>query len=169
MSGAPPTEIIELAERIAAKSPCAKSKRGVVAYAEHPSFDGPRIVGHGFNGPPPPFKCDASPTCRATCSKFCIHAELRAIWAAWSYLEGDRKGHQVMLVHVKIDADEKVVPGGGPSCWQCSRHVLEHGLYGVWLYEGTPIRPESAAWRFYTAEAFHRFTLAAAELRAVAP
>lgn len=83
MSGAPPREIIELAENLAAQSPCAKSKRGVVAYAEHPSFDGPRVVGSGFNGPPRPFRCYGDESCRATCNKYCVHAELRAIWSAW--------------------------------------------------------------------------------------
>jgi hypothetical protein len=69
------------------------------------------------------------------------------------------------LVHVKV-VDSQVVPGGGPSCWQCSRLVVEVGLRGVWLYEkhdedprmhGESSRP--AWWHFYTAAEFHRVTL----------
>lgn len=164
----PPGEVVELAERTAAQSPCSKSKRGVVAYMTTPDV---RVLSVGFNGPPHGFVCDGSPECRATCGKFCVHAELRALWGAWSHLGDAMAGHLVQLVHVKIGDAGKLVPGGGPSCWQCSRHILDAGAAGIWLYEspsGVPytLADEDApgAWRYYTAVDFHTITLANTEI-----
>ncbi len=39
------------------------------------------------------------------------------------------------LLHVKIDEAGRVVAGGPPSCWQCSREVAEVRLGYVWLLE----------------------------------
>jgi hypothetical protein len=68
------------------------------------------------------------------------------------------------LLHVKV-IDGAVVPGGGPSCWQCSRLVVEARLRGVWLYEYPPgdltghdLREVVGVWRFYDALNFHRIT-----------
>ena len=135
----PPGYAIEIARQTALKSPCAKSRRGVVLFTCDPRYgrDGlTTIAGVGFNGQPSGFGCDRSDACRRGCAKLCLHAEQRAIMDAiggpspWSSLPLD----DLELVHVKV-VDEQVVPGGGPSCWQCSRLVVEVGLRGVWLFE----------------------------------
>lgn len=182
---APPEYAIEAA-RLAAESPCAKSKRGVVLFDGED--DAERIVciaGKGFNGPPAGFVCGNNESCRASCAKLCLHAEERAIREAlveW----GDPAGLQ--LLHVKVENGD-IVPGGGPSCWQCSRLVVDVGLRGVWLLEADVSKclackrfedssakreernkrcPECSAtlteigrWRFYTAADFHHETLRA--------
>lgn len=182
----PPRYAIQVAREAALKSPCAKSKRGVVLFdpsASDLDDSFTVIAGEGFNGQPEPFRCAASEACRRDCAKLCLHAEDRAIRQAiaeWSEPPLD----DLELLHVKV-VDGEVVPGGGPSCWQCSRIVVEVGLRGVWLYEtprctcnsvrpdlahaeGCWIRPidsdgnwKAARWRFYTAEQFHRETLRA--------
>ncbi len=66
------------------------------------------------------------------------------------------------LVHVKIGDDGRLVAGGLPSCWQCSRAILDCGFIdGVWLYEEWPTSDGgvSDVWHRYTAESFHRTTL----------
>ena len=163
----PPDYAIESARKAALRSPCAKSKRGVVLFCgEDTTEECVVVAGEGFNGPPPGFACDRSDACRRDCAKLCLHAEDRAIRQAlveWSAPPLD----DVELLHVKV-VDGQVVPGGGPSCWQCSRLVVEAGLRGVWLYEQTGIAPSGggalASWRFYTAEEFHRTTLRASEI-----
>jgi deoxycytidylate deaminase len=169
---APPNYAIEAARIVAMQSPCAKSKRGVVLfnpetaglYERNPGFvkgPGPVIVSRGFNGPPPTFACSGSAACREGCAKLCMHAEQRAIMAAGALDDV----HDLELVHVKV-VGGVVIPGGGPSCWQCSRLVVEVGLRGVWLYEtdqtfvGAETIVERDArntpqWKFYTAEEFH--------------
>ncbi len=68
------------------------------------------------------------------------------------------------LVHVKV-VGEVVVAGGPPSCWQCSREVVEYGIRGVWLYTEQPDDPEMpdvaqpGVWRYRTGAEFHRDTL----------
>jgi hypothetical protein len=184
--------VIEAAWRAAMNSPCQKSKRGVVAFNperhdelspvnERGLMGGVRerhvIAGTGFNGPPRGFLCDGSPECRADCAKFCMHAESRAIRAAGILDDVD----MLVLVHVKV-ANDRVVPGGPPSCWQCSREILDVGLRGVWLYETatctcppeevariavssslpphrSDCRPVAGMWRYYAAYDFHVATL----------
>lgn len=161
----PPEYAINTARLEAMKSPCAKSKRGVVLFDDN---FGPSsqivIAGAGSNGQPPGFACSGSDACRRDCAKLCLHAEDRAIRDAL-VLWGDPTDLQ--MLHVKV-VGGAVVPGGGPSCWQCSRLVVELGLRGVWLYERIAARfvpevpvPPEGDWRFYTAEEFHRATLRA--------
>jgi deoxycytidylate deaminase len=171
VTGPHPTSIAT-AEAAAQKSPCAKSKRGVVVYSQ-PSSGLPFIHGVGFNGPPAPFSCTATNRCREICGKICVHAEMRAIRTIRGLddLYGD-----LHLLHVKLGPDGHVVPGSGPSCWQCSREILDAGfIAGVWLCEarpldaveawdrwyggGEPQLPGEPSWRYYTAEEFHRQTL----------
>lgn len=181
----PPEYVIELAREAAMKSPCAKSKRGAVIFSPeeadrlatntnevfaqqygtfteaHRRAAEIRTVARsvGYNGQPPPFKCAGTKLCGEDCAKLCLHAEQRAIL--------DMRGEdcdQLELVHVKV-VDGQVVPSGGPSCWQCSRIIVEVGLAGVWLYEGPrgPRGPRGVAhtcWRFYDAAYFHKVTLA---------
>ncbi len=137
-------------------SPCAKSKRGAVLFdpelereRERLETEAPNVklgddnlfsnvanliaIGDGFNGPPRGFTCDGSDECRRDCPKLCLHAEQRAIHEATRATPHDNLT-AYELVHVKV-VDGKVVHGGTPSCWQCSRLVVESSLRGVWLYE----------------------------------
>lgn len=149
MIEAPPDYVIEAARLAAMQSPCAKSKRGVVLFnprqAEREASTVPSvpdaveraafranfvIVSGGFNGPPAPFVCRDTMVCRSACRDVCLHAEQRAIIAA---LGGDDVEY-LELVHVKV-VDGVVVPGGAPSCLQCSKLVVDVGIRGVWLFE----------------------------------
>jgi deoxycytidylate deaminase len=157
MSHGLPKIVVTKAREVALMSPCAKSKRGVVIF--HPSGN---IVAMGCNRPPrigwPPQlhgveqtmrarECDGSAACRESCAKRCIHAESTAVRTlvysfAQTMLEmrvTDQRRQRAMLgefelVHVKIGADGDLVAGGGPSCWQCSREILDVGIGFVWLY-----------------------------------
>jgi hypothetical protein len=132
----PPDRVIAEAVEQARMSPCAKSKRGAVLFYAIGSEridrgrSAPigRTVGHGFNHPPEGFVCDGSMSCRSDCAKICIHAEDAAIRNVHpDYVYG------IELVHVKV-VDGELVPGGPPSCWQCSR-VIAETEYPVWLFE----------------------------------
>jgi deoxycytidylate deaminase len=173
---APPDWAIEAAEQVAVKSPCAKSKRGVSLYSSHDLF------GSGFNGPPLNAACPGRERCGDRCGRLCVHAEMRAIRGV------QHPGHELHLVHVKLGAGGRVTAGGPPSCWQCSREILDVGFVtGVWLYEEDVRRCLSCkrfedssaryadrtkhchecgagltsfgAWRYYAAADFHSATL----------
>lgn len=190
----PPSYVIEAARKAAIQSPCAKSKRGAALFnreladqlepggawapgsfrrASTPDWDQEKaeasvVLAVGFNGPPPTFSCRGTLTCHTACAKICLHAEDRAIRLGCSLDDVA----DLELVHVKV-VDGQVVAGGGPSCWQCSRTVVEVGLRGVWLYErvlldneaddGTPLSAIAIegdpVWRFYEAKEFHAQTL----------
>lgn len=168
MTIAPDARHIHAAEKAAARSPCAKSKRGAVLF--EPGTGAP--YGSGWNGPPLNTPCPGREVCGDRCNKLCLHAEARALRDASSGREGLPECH---LLHVKLGADGHVTPGGPPSCWQCSREILDVGFVaGVWLYElptvaeanaadvfhmDDPRHAELARWRYYTAEDFHRVTL----------
>jgi deoxycytidylate deaminase len=158
-------------------SECAKSKRGVAVFAAG------SLLGLGYNAQPAPLACTGDARCRAACGKLCEHAEQVAIRDALvdQTLRLGKRCETLQgadLVHVKV-VDAQLVAGGGPSCWQCSRLVLAVQLDGVWLYEvpteaeyiawqGDPSRafrpvsfdPPDGIWHYYTAEEFHRATLA---------
>jgi hypothetical protein len=166
---APDDHMIRGALEVAALSPC-RSKRGVVIY--DPSTGAFRGAGH--NSPPAPFGCPGRAICAGTCGQRSVHAEVRALREAVMY----RRHHPAVpldLVHVELAADGGAVACEGPSCWQCSREILDVGfVVGVWLYEAvgarlleqqlttaTPITVKvGEAWRRYTAEEFHCATLA---------
>jgi len=155
----PPDNMIKLAVEVAMRSTCEKSKRGVVIFYharpvrfEH-ATDGlqlPRVikgemsgsfVSDGCNGLPRGYACDGSNACRESCAKRCLHAEDRAIRSALaSQSEDDLSALKLEAVHVKA-VGGKLVAGGGPSCWQCSRTVLDVGLAGFWLFERTQPGP----------------------------
>lgn len=103
-----------------------------------------QVISTGRNCQPAPFVCDGgSPRCREVCGKRCVHAERRALDGMLSMLGGfvpqvDREPSDLDLVHVKLGTDGRVIAGGGPSCWQCSREILDVGIGGVWLYEAMP-------------------------------
>jgi hypothetical protein len=140
----PPQSMIDIAIDTARRSPCAKSKRGVVVYAPTTTIEEGRKVGTGYNSMPIG-TCDGSDACRAACNKRCVHAEDRAIRDALVDVSSRRLipraatefygklcGHEA--IHVKI-VDGQLVGGGGPSCWQCSRLVVDVALDAFWLYE----------------------------------
>lgn len=166
---APPDYVIDSAREAASRSPCAKSKRGVVAMivADQGVRIRPIVAARGFNSQPAPFVCGSSDACRAACAKLCIHAEQRAIMNALRAWPGHERN--IELVHVKV-VNGIVVPGGGPACWQCSRLVVEVGLRGVWLFETQSFGMEGVTegWHFYAAADFHRETLRACGIE-VAP
>jgi hypothetical protein len=190
----PPDSVVHEAVIAARRSPCSKSKRGVVIFEpDHDDWQHPPVVmvASGFNGPPGLMHCDGSDACRRDCPKICMHAEERAILQidrdTWErFGDGGFHMQHLDLVHVKV-VDGKLVGGGGPSCWQCSRTVYDALLGGVWLYQtaeslgkmpvehvppgaqfggavasfmGATSPPAEPQWVRYTAEQFHRATLA---------
>ncbi len=132
-------DALVLAVRAARRSPCAKSQRGAVIWKRLAG-----IVVPGWNHPPEPMSCSGSLHCREHCNKFCVHAEADAILRAGVDLQGCE------MLHVKV-VDGEPVPSGGPSCWQCSRLILQSGIKTMWLlHDGL---------RGYDAHEFHLLTL----------
>lgn len=118
--------IVDQAVAFARRSPCAKSKRGVVILRENGS-----IVGAGFNHPPAGLVCTGDEACRAACGQLCVHAEMDAL------REVGNRGGPLEVVHIKV-VDGKPVPGGGPSCSPCARDMLDDGrVIAVWLLQST--------------------------------
>ncbi len=131
---------LNLAVYAAEKSPCAKSKRGAVIWNKYGD-----TVASGTNHQPVGIVCDASEKCRLHCNKRCIHAEAEALMRAG----GKAKGAN--MLHIKV-VDGDPVASGPPSCWQCSRHILDAGIKTMWLLEDD-------GWNSYTAEEFHTITM----------
>lgn len=134
-----------------ARSPCAKSKRGVVIW------DGDfRPLAYQSNRPPYPLTCNGSASCRASCGKVAVHAEQAALLEC---LESGIRVYGAEMLHTKVALVGDTwtgVAGGPPSCPDCSKLILASGIAGMWLIEmregrATPVR--------YTAEEFHRLTL----------
>ena len=136
-------EVLQRAIQVGSRSPCRKSQRGVVLW--RPSEG---VLGEGFNHLPGRFLCDGSKACRSGCSKLCVHAEMAALFDAL------KQGHSVKgaeMLHVKV-VNGVPVSSGPPSCWQCSRHLLEARIEGMWLLH------EDGLCRSRVEE-FHRMTL----------
>lgn len=143
----------------AARSPC-RSKRGVAL------FD-PRTGAHrgsGHNGPPAGRPCPGREVCAGTCGQRSVHAEVRALRDAerlWIPHYGGGGPGELDLVHVELAPDGGVVACDGPSCWQCSREILDVGFVGgVWLYERDLLGVARPMWCRYSADEFYRVTLA---------
>jgi len=166
----PPSQAIERARQAALDSPCIKSKRGVALFCRdwmrgRESYR-QTVEAVACNAPPAPYTCAQSEACRSACNQVCVHAEQRVLLKFLNEVSGDRRWilKDCELVHVKV-VDGQVVAGGGPSCWQCSRLVLEVAVAAVWLYE--PDAFATPRWRRYTAEEFHLRTLVACGLPAI--
>jgi deoxycytidylate deaminase len=140
----PEPYLIALAIDVSKSSAC-QSKRGCVIW-------NPRgVVSTGYNHIPRPFECDGSDRCKATCGKTAVHAEQSAILRAErSQLPGSS------MLHVKI-VNGVLVAGGGPSCLECSKLILESKIATMWLYERC--LPLGERWVQYSAKDFHRETL----------
>jgi len=179
----PDRYLIDKALELSRQSPCQKSKRGVVVWdpanGEH--------RGGGFNGPPGDLPCvaarDGQPSSACHCSLRCIHAEMRAIDEARGYIARHHPPGPYDLLHVELAPDGGVVACNGPTCAQCSKHIVECGFVGrVWLFERdgcaycdantiAPDRPElrskqqcgrgHGGWRSYDVAEFHRLSLLA--------
>jgi deoxycytidylate deaminase len=136
-------EALEYAIEAAQQSPCIKSQRGVVIWRRDVAFP----IGSGFNHPPSPFVCGRNLDCRQQCGKLCIHAEEDAILKALD----DRGVSDFHILHVRV-VDGKAVPSGPPSCWQCSRTILQLRFKAVWLLHEDGLKA-------YSPEEFHQLTL----------
>lgn len=148
--------LIQQAVEEALKSPCAKSKRGVALWgALPPSIWGrqlPPFLILAHNGPPSGTPCQGREICGSNCNKIAVHAEERALLKLTRQMNRDgRSSLGASMLHVKV-VDGELVPSGPPSCWQCSRMILEAGVASMWLYH-------EEGWREYPAEEFHRLTL----------
>lgn len=142
-------EALEDAVRAATQSPCAKSQRGVVIWNRE-LFD---YIAMGWNHPPKGFDCDGSEACREYCNRVCVHAEQHAILQAKSGIHGYE------MLHVKV-VDGEPVPSGPPSCWQCSRLILEAGISKMWLLHESDRHGKLVTHlQAYSAEVFHSLTL----------
>jgi deoxycytidylate deaminase len=138
-------QALERAVLVAPGSPCVKSKRGVVIFHRQQG-----VIAVGFNHPPQPFRCDGSMACQEACNRVCVHAESAALHALRRQLVPLRPNSLEML-HVKV-VDGAPVPSGLPSCWQCSREILEAGIPMMWLLHEDGLQA-------YSAEGFHVQTL----------
>ena len=181
-----PKVVVAKAIEVAQLSPCKKSRRGVVIW--HPRGEivamgnnhPPRIeLAPEMSLPavlqrqrrPAMRGCDGSEACRASCSKRCIHAESAAIRGMVFGVAQVVHGKKITpaqqraligefeLVHVKVGADGDLVAGGAPSCWQCSREILDVGLGAVWLYLTAEAASEPApTWMRFSALDFDEAT-----------
>lgn len=136
-------------------SPCAKSRRGVVLFHREEG-----VVAAGFNHPPFPFACNGSSQCREHCNKICVHAEMSALHA-FRRRRSPLAPADLEMLHVKV-VGRQAVPSGNPSCWQCSREVLEAGIPTFWLLHEDGLRS-------YSAEEFHAATLRHHRLPVIRP
>jgi hypothetical protein len=136
---------LEKAIEIARLSPCAKSKRGVIAW--HPLF-GNWVK--AFNSPPEMFPCSGSQLCKSMCSDIAIHAEERAMFRFISMYPSFNRD-EVELLHIKVIGGEPVA-SKEPSCLRCSTRLLDFEFKGIWLLEDSGLK-------FYEADEFHRATI----------
>ena len=134
---------IDEAVKEAIKSPCDKSKRGVVIADNNTG----EIIGRGYNRPPKDFECEPS-YCKNICSSYAIHAEENAIFDA---LENNYKLNNSTLFHIKA-VDEKPVASGGPSCVNCSKIILDKDIKQVVL-------KHENGYGVYESKEFHELSL----------
>lgn len=158
----PDQYLIDKALEVAAWSPCQKSRRGVVIWD-------PANVAHrgsGFNGPPKGFMCPGREACRGTCALRCVHAEMRALEEAIAHRAlasvNFEKVGTYELLHVELRPDGGVLPCDGPSCAQCSKHIVDaEFIGGVWLFVDVKIPRSLPTWVRYDPAEFHRLSMLA--------
>lgn len=149
----PYPSVVEAAVKVAASSPCVKSKRGAAIY----EVDQEHVLSTGFNGPPMGGPCLGNEACFKQCNKYCVHAEAAAIQALSCLQEYEHNyDSPKYLVHAKV-VDGKLVAGGPPSCWACANLILdcEYFIF-VWLFEDLWEGPK---WTCWDDESFYRATL----------
>ena len=143
---------LQEAVKAATNSKC-KSQRGVVIWHKTGG-----LLTRGWNAPPHPFVCDGSEQCILNCAKTAVHAEQAALLGlldlsnAVTYLGADN----LEMLHVKIVNGEPVF-SEKPSCWQCSKLILQAGIKSMWLFQKEGLVE-------YTALDFHEQTLKNCEL-----
>jgi hypothetical protein len=152
------------------RSPCKKSRRGVVicSYASLSAY--PTWYAIGTNGPPDG-RCRETQLCRDNCRRVCTHAEI----AALRKLPTDKRQGDV-LYHVKVDDHGAMVPTGGPSCVECATALQSSPVVEVWLYQrldgvppelnrvparDAPVPPNVAAWVEWPMARFYQATMEA--------
>lgn len=175
---------IETAIVFARTSPCRKSRRGCAIFNPAAAGVAGLIIGAGFNGQVPPWRCDG--TCnrkledgRSVCGLTAEHAEYRAIISAIDCLalsnrwSTEQRLGGMELVHIKVNENGVPVPSGGPSCIDCSRHVVSSRLEAVWLFQHGTVtdangigRHTPASWVRWPALDFHAETMRACGLTA---
>ena len=166
----PPEKIVKLAIRAAAGGECL-SLRGAVLFYTDEEFempDGFTVVSTGFNHQPYGFSCSHNNFCKTTCGRTAIHAEQDAL--AFTSSE------ETQMLHVKVskvkdeltaiainrpyqsiwmkDHYESYVleSSGKPSCLECSKLMIRHGVKYMWLYQ-------DEKWFRYSTHRFHKETL----------
>lgn len=139
--------LIDLAVSEGQKSPCQKSQRGAVIFEATTGLL--MVAGHNRL---PMGVCTGSDACRATCGKRCVHAEQEVLLQLYG-----RRYRSPALLHIKV-VEGVGVPGGPPSCLECSKLILASAVVEVWLWEERPA-PMPPEWIRYTPEEFHRVTL----------
>jgi len=128
------------AAELAKKATCDRARCGTVIVC-----DG-KIIGEGFNGPPPGDSTNKTcglildnsikPKYDKTC---CVHAEWRAIIDACKrdgvLIEGSR------LYFMRIDDGDNFTDAGEPYCTTCSRLTMESGIseFALWNAQGADI------------------------------
>lgn len=154
-------ENLEHAIYAATQSTCAKSKRGVAIF----EFGNVRFqeVVMANNSPPKPFICTGTEKCKESCGKVAIHAEERAIMRSLrkhannSYDDFAWQSDEKDMVHIKV-IDGKPVASTRPSCWMCSRKLVEAKMRYMFMVtdfddSGGPV------FTGWTVEEFHEETL----------
>lgn len=155
MSEIPPSIVLERAIEVATSianavpdGACQKSHRAAVIFKWSRRHDAEHVdvLTVAVNGPPYGFRCSRDEACRLHCGKVCVHAEEGALLYT---APNDTYGAEIL--HAKVVGGQ-IVASGPPSCWQCSRAILERGLAGVWLLH-------DSGWRRYVPDDFHEMTL----------
>lgn len=147
-------EALPFAVNAANESPC-RSKRGAVIWDNtrwnNQGYAYREVIAVGFNQLPGLYTCDGSERCKSNCGKTALHAEQAAILRAQPVqLVG------ASMLHIKT-VDGLPVPGGPPSCLECSKLILASGISWMWLFVG--VEEDTAEWCRYSAEEFHYKTL----------
>lgn len=147
------TPILELTEifdhhikevvRHAKRSPCKRSKRGVVLVDSEVWTP----VSYGWNHPPCPFVCRGY--CGHSCKEDVIHAEMDALIRLGEMrLSTQNKNLTLILAKMK---EGRLFPSDLPSCKDCSKYLLQANFEGVWLYH-------VGGWKFYPMLEFHELS-----------